>query len=108
MARLLDTNVLSELQRPRPEPKVVAFVDDCALGSLYISVVTAAETRFGIELVTQPNRRAELNQWLIHKVRPQPDLIIAATAIEHDLTALPAIAAATTRRGFPCLTPGRR
>jgi predicted nucleic acid-binding protein len=118
MAWLLDTNVLSELRRPRPEPKVVAFVDDCPLESLYISVVTAAEIRFGIELVIEPNRRAELNDWLIHKVRPmfenrilpvtedsmfrwrllveegrkighvfsQPDLMIAATAIEHGLT----------------------
>ncbi len=70
MAWLLDTNVLSELRRPQPEPKVVAFVDDCPLESLYISVVTAVEIRFGIELVTDPNRRAELNDWLIHKVRP--------------------------------------
>jgi predicted nucleic acid-binding protein len=67
---LLDTNVLSELRKPRPEPKVVAFVDDCPLESLYISVVTAAEVRFGIELVVEPNRRAELNDWLIQKVRP--------------------------------------
>ncbi len=118
MAWLLDTNVLSELRKPRPEPKVVAFVDNCPLESLHISVVTAAEIRFGIELVTEPNRRAELHDWLVHKVRPmfdnrillvtedimlrwrllveegrkighifsQPDLIIAATAIEHGLT----------------------
>jgi len=58
MAWLLDTNVLSELRRPRPEPKVVAFVDGRPLESLYISVVTAAEIRFGIELVAEPNRRA--------------------------------------------------
>src|SRR5580700_11639301 len=118
MAWLLDTNVLSELRRPRPEPKVVAFVDGRPLESLYISVVTTAEIRFGIELVAEPNRRAELNGWLIHRVRPmfvnrilpatedimfrwrllveegrkighvfsQPDLIIAATANDHDLT----------------------
>lgn len=118
MAWLLDTNVLSELRRPRPEPKVVAFVADRPLESLYISSVTVAEIRFGIELVAEPNRRAELNDWLAHKVRPmfqnrilpvtedimfrwrllveegrkaghtfsQPDLIIAATAIEHNLT----------------------
>lgn len=115
MAWLLDTNVLSELRRPRPDRKVVAFVAGCALEQLHISVVTLADIRFGIELVGEPNRR---NEWLMHKVRPmfdgrilqitedimlkwrflveegrkpghtfsQPDLIIAATAIHHGLT----------------------
>src|SRR5579871_6748390 len=116
MAWLLDTNVLSELRRPRPAPKVIAFIVERPLDSLYVSAVTMAEIRFGIELVAEPNRRAELNHWLTHKVRPmfenrilpvsedvmftwrllveqgrktghtfsQPDLIIAATAIQHD------------------------
>jgi toxin FitB len=73
MPWLLDTNVLSELRRPRPEPSVVAFVSARPLGQLYISAVTLAEIRFGIELVSQPNRRAELNDWLTHKVRPMFD-----------------------------------
>ena len=115
---LLDTNILSELRRPRPEPKVIAFVAAQPLDSLYVSSVTLAEIRFGIELVADASRRAELNDWLTHKVRPmfeqrvlpvtedimfkwrllvedgrkvghtfsQPDLIIAATALEHGLT----------------------
>ncbi len=70
MAWLLDTNVLSELRRPRPDRRVVAFITGCALEQLHISVVTLAEIRFGIELVNEPNRRAELNDWLTHKVRP--------------------------------------
>ncbi|MGA9672042.1 MAG: type II toxin-antitoxin system VapC family toxin [Terracidiphilus sp.] len=73
MAWLLDTNVLSELRRPRPDQKVVAFVIGCTLEQLHISVVTLAEIRFGIELVGDPNRRAELNEWLTHKVRPMFD-----------------------------------
>ncbi len=115
---LLDTNVLSELRRPRPERKVVAFIAAQPLDSLFVSSVTLAEIRFGIELVADAGRRAELNDWLTHKVRPmfeqrvlpvtedimlkwrllvedgrkaghtftQPDLIIAATALEHGLT----------------------
>lgn len=115
---LLDTNVLSELRRPRPAEKVVAFVASQPLESLNVSSVTLAEIRFGIELVTDTGRRAELNDWLTHKIRPlfarrvlpvsedimfkwrllveegrknghtysQPDLIIAATAVEHGLT----------------------
>jgi toxin FitB len=115
---LLDTNVLSELRRPRPAPKVVAFVAAQPLESLHISAVTLAEIRFGIELVADAGRRAALSDWLAHKVRPmfvqrvlpvtedimlrwrvlvadgrkaghtfsQPDLIIAATGLEHGLT----------------------
>ncbi|MGA2610535.1 MAG: type II toxin-antitoxin system VapC family toxin [Terriglobia bacterium] len=73
MAWLLDTNVLSELRRPKPEPRVVDFVARCPLDQLYVSAVTLAEIRFGIELVDEPNRRAELNDWLTHKVRPMFD-----------------------------------
>jgi toxin FitB len=67
---LLDTNVLSELRRPRPSAKVVAFVAAQPLDLLFVSTVTLAEIRFGIELVTDANKRAELQEWLTHKVRP--------------------------------------
>ena len=67
---LLDTNILSELRRPRPEPKVLAFIAAQPLERLYISIVTLAEIRFGIELLDDPTRRAELTDWLAHKVRP--------------------------------------
>jgi toxin FitB len=67
---LLDTNVLSELRRQRPEPKVLAFVAAQPLELLYVSTVTLAEIRFGIELVPDPARRSELTDWLTHKVRP--------------------------------------
>ena len=70
MSWLLDTNILSELRRPRPEPKVVHFVTSRPLHQLYISVVTLAEIRFGIELIAEPGHRAALNDWLTHRVRP--------------------------------------
>jgi predicted nucleic acid-binding protein len=69
-AWLLDTNVLSEVRKRRPNRKVVAFVAEQPLDLLYISTVTLAEIRFGIELLTDATRRAELNAWLTHKVRP--------------------------------------
>ena len=40
------------------------------LERLYVSTVTLAEIRFGIERVTDATRRAELHAWLTHKVRP--------------------------------------
>ena len=67
---LLDTNILSELRRPKPEPKVVAFVAAQPLDQIYVSTVTFAEIRFGIEIVKSVARRAELNDWLTHRVRP--------------------------------------
>jgi len=67
---LLDTNVLSELRRVRPNSKVVAFIKAQPLEILYISSVTLAEIRFGIERVAEPVRRAELGNWLTHRVRP--------------------------------------
>ena len=67
---LLDTNVLSELRRPKPNRKVVAFIAAQPLELLYVSAVTLAEIRFGIEVVTDATKRAELNDWLAHKVRP--------------------------------------
>ena len=67
---LLDTNILSELRRPRPERKVERFVTAQPLDQLYVSTVTFAELRFGIELVGEPTRRAALTDWLTHRVRP--------------------------------------
>ena len=67
---LLDTNIVSDLRRPKPEPKVVAFVRGQPLESLFVSVVTLAEIRFGIELLSDVSRRAQLNDWLAHKVWP--------------------------------------
>jgi toxin FitB len=67
---LLDTNILSELRRRKPERKVVAFVAAQPLERLFVSTVTFAEIRFGIELLHDANVRAELNHWLAHKIRP--------------------------------------
>jgi predicted nucleic acid-binding protein len=58
------------LRRPKPERKVLAFVASQPLELLYVSAVTFAEIRFGIELVTDAGRRVELNDWLAHKVKP--------------------------------------
>jgi toxin FitB len=67
---LLDTNILSELRRPKPERKVLAFVAAQPLELLYVSTVSFAEIRFGIERLADAGRRAELNDWLALKVRP--------------------------------------
>ena len=67
---LLDTNVISELRRLQPHQRVVAFVASQPLETLFISTVTLAEIRFGIELIADAARRADLTDWLTHRVRP--------------------------------------
>jgi len=70
---LLDTNVISQLRRPRPNARVRRFVASQRLEDLFINTVTFAEIRFGIEAVGDAARRSELNDWLVHKVRPMLD-----------------------------------
>lgn len=67
---LLDTNILSELRKPKPEPKLLAFIAARPLEQLFVSSVTFAEIRFGVELVPDPARRAELQNWFSLKLRP--------------------------------------
>ncbi len=59
---LLDTNILSELRRPKPNPKVVGFVASKSRYLLFVSILTFAEIRFGIERVSDATHRAELNE----------------------------------------------
>jgi hypothetical protein len=54
---LLDTNVLSELSRVTPNAGVVEFFSGQPLESFYVSVVTLAELRFGIEAVAEAAAR---------------------------------------------------
>jgi predicted nucleic acid-binding protein len=69
MAWLLDTNILSEIRRLRPEPKVLAFIAGNPLDELYISSVTLAELRFGIEILSEGSaRRDELGEWLTQTI----------------------------------------
>jgi predicted nucleic acid-binding protein len=67
---LLDTNIISEIRRPSPNRHVVDFVSSQPLDSLFLSDVTLAAIRFGIELVDDVVRRASLHDWLTHQVRP--------------------------------------
>lgn len=134
---LLDTNVLSELRRPKPDRNVHAFIASQPLEHLYVSSVTFAEIRFGIELVTDAKRRSDLNDWLVQRVRPmfaqrvlevsedvmlkwrllvevgrkakhtfsQPDLLIAATALQHGLTIVSRDLKEYKKAGAPTFNP---
>ena len=57
---LLDTNVVSELMRPAPDPSVVAWLAGQESASLALSVVTVAEILYGLERLPEGRRRADL------------------------------------------------
>lgn len=61
---LLDTNVISELTKPRPEPRVTSWIRKTSEELLYLSVLTLGEIRKGIVKVAEPSRRMSLESWL--------------------------------------------
>lgn len=65
-AYLLDTNVVSELRKPRPHGGVVAWLESMDDAQLYLSAVTLGEIQAGIELTREqdPGRAEEIEAWL--------------------------------------------
>jgi predicted nucleic acid-binding protein len=61
---LLDTSVVSEWVKPRPNPHVVRWLADADEDRAFISVVSFAEIRHGIERLPQGRRREQLTAWL--------------------------------------------
>ena len=63
---LLDTNVVSELRRPKPHGAVIQWVQAASDTELHISAVTIGEIQAGIELTREQDepKAAELEQWL--------------------------------------------
>lgn len=62
---LLDTNVVSELRKPRPHGAVVAWLQSTAETDLYLSAVTLGEIQAGIELTREQDKTkaAEIEAW---------------------------------------------
>ena len=110
---LLDTNIVSELRRPRPHAGVVAWLQSTADADLHLSAVTLGEIQAGIELTREQDvaKAVEIEAWLelvaqSYNVMPMDgvtfrawarlmprrsdtlyeDAMIAATAIVHKLT----------------------
>lgn len=115
---LLDTNIISELVKPKPEANVTEWVENTDESLLYLSVLTLGEIRRGIAALPQSRRRATLEAWLDKDLRarfdgrilvidqevadrwglltaaartsgivlPVIDGLLAATALEHNLT----------------------
>lgn len=109
---LLDTNVISELRRPRPHGAVVAWLERVPDHDLHLSAVTLGELQAGVEITREqdPDRASEIELWidrvgqtwnvlpldgeifrvwakLMHRRSDDlmADALIAATAIVHHL-----------------------
>lgn len=131
---LLDTNVVSELRRPRPHPGVLAWMQQISPERLHLSGVTIGEIQAGIEITREqdPAKAAELEAWLdrvlaTYQVLAQDgpvfrewarlmhrqsdtlitDALIAATAIVHRLTVVTRNVRDFEPFGVPTLDPSR-
>lgn len=67
---VIDTNVLSELWRVAPDPKVLAWMDAQVVETLFLSAITVAELRFGLAAMPQGKRRTIYQERLEREVLP--------------------------------------
>ncbi len=133
MSYLLDTCVLSELRKPKANPGVVAWLAGIQPDEAFLSVLTLGEIRRGIELRRAKDQAAarSLERWLIglethyadrilaitpaiadrwgrlSLTQPLPvtDGLIAATALEHNLTVVTRNTEDFARAGVGLLDP---
>lgn len=64
MTFLLDTNAVSEWVRPHPNPGLIAWTESVDEDRVFISAVTLAELRYGIDRLAAGARRKRLDEWL--------------------------------------------
>ncbi len=97
---LLDTNVVSELLRPKPDSRVAEWVAAQALETLHVSAVTQAEMLFGVRLMPAGKRQREIEA-AVHAIFSQD---FAGRVLAFDTHAAPTyadIVAARRREGYP-------
>lgn len=61
---LLDTNAVSEWVNPRPNPGLIRWMEAADEDRVFLSVVTMAELRYGVEGMPAGARRGRLERWL--------------------------------------------
>lgn len=134
---LLDTNVISELVRPRPNPRVAHWLDSTDEELLFLSVLTLGEIRKGITTLTDHARKGRLEAWLSGGLIPRfegrifpidqaianrwgqitgslaaqgsllpvIDGLLAATALDHNLTLITRNTRDVALTGVPVFDP---
>lgn len=97
---LLDTNVVSELMRPSPEPKVVRWLDARPAADIWISAVSVVEIRLGIALLPEGQRKQLLSD--LAEAMFQEDFSDCCLSFDFSAAAEYALIVATrTRQGRP-------
>ncbi|MEO6817258.1 MAG: type II toxin-antitoxin system VapC family toxin [Edaphobacter sp.] len=87
MRYLLDTNVISQITKDRPNEWVLRWLDDQKEEDLFLSVATLLEIRTGIELSSVGKKRDELERWLVHTLPERfNDRIVPVERYTADLT----------------------
>jgi len=129
---LLDTNIVSELRRPRPHKAVLNWFSDIPGDQLFLSAVTIGEIQAGIEITREQDKKKakELENWLdqvvasygIFPMDPAAfrewarlkhrksdalieDAMIAATANVHRLTVVTRNVSDFQKLGVPLINP---
>ena len=64
MSFLLDTNAVSEWVKPRPNPGLIGWMELADEDRVFLSVISLAEVRYGIERLSAGARRNRLERWL--------------------------------------------
>jgi predicted nucleic acid-binding protein len=119
---LLDTNVLSEIQKPNRNPKVCEFVEKIPQIDLSISIISIGEIAFGIEKLPEGKKKAALSHWLNSQIPQQFEdrIIIIDTGVmmewgriraraKNTLSPIDSLIAATAlARGLTLLTRNTR
>ena len=129
---LLDTNVVSELRRPRPHPAVLSWIDEVDEADPYLCAVTIGDIQAEIEITKEQDagKALEVDRWLgrvlnTYQVLPVDaaafrewarlmhrqsdtlfqDAMVAAVAVVHRLTVVTRNVRDFERLGVPTLDP---
>lgn len=133
MNYLIDTNVISEVQKPSPERRVLAWLDGVSSDDLYLSAVTIGEIEKGVQrqLRLSPGKGRALRAWLetlvesyADRIVPvdvgiarrwgalcdsypglETDMLIAATAFERQMTVVSRNVRHFAMTGLPIFNP---
>jgi predicted nucleic acid-binding protein len=102
---LLDTNIVSELVKPKPELKVVDWIEATNEELLFLSVLTLGEIRKGIASLKNPARQVKLEAWLVGalSVRFENRILSIDKGVSERWGILTAQLKANTNRSLPVI-----
>ncbi|ENW95646.1 type II toxin-antitoxin system VapC family toxin [Acinetobacter sp. NIPH 298] len=98
---VLDTNIISEMMKPEPNPTVRTWLNEQVIETLYLSSVTIAELQFGIGVLAEGRRKQALTSLLAQIVPLFEQRILAFDFKAAEHYAKLAVEARLAGKGFP-------